>query len=225
MFHPKTPKTQQPLKRPANIYFFHSKPLSLRQWSFPLRIISIDPAIKNLAIRVEERGQRNGNEIIQTLLFEKITLDSSDEMSGLYLSLTHYLDQHLNLFMTCHLILIERQLPINYRSVRVSQHLISYFSLLLRDSPLLPALLEIDPRLKGRQLESPPYLTDRGLKKWAVEKAQEILQERGDQKALTIIHRERKKDDLSDTVVQIEAFLQYFSKLSKNYVEAFVEPS
>lgn len=208
MFHPKISKSQQSLKRPCNIYFLHSKPLSLRQWSFPLRIISIDPAIKNLAIRVEERRE---NISIQTLLFKRINLDPDDEMTNIYLSLTNFLDLHLDLFMTCHLILIERQLPINYRSVRVSQHLISYFSLRLKDSPLLPALLEIDPRLKGRQLEAPPYLTDRGLKKWAVEKAQDILQQRGDDEALEILRRERKKDDLSDTIVQIEAFIQYFN--------------
>ena len=215
MFRPKTNKAQPTDKEPYVIYPFHSQDINNRNWQNNYRIISIDPANKNFAIRVEERLTYP-----TTLLFKRLSLSDNNDLTSVYQTLTYFLDQYLELFLTCHLVIVERQLPTNYRAVRISQHVISYFMLRLKDQPLLPIIIEINPKLKSKQLLAPSSLNDRGIKKWAIEKAIELLTSRSDIVGLNIINKERKKDDLADTVVQIEAFFNYFDLLSNQYILA-----
>ena len=52
----KVPKTQQPSKSMYTLYYPHTTKIENRKWTQPyVQFISIDPAIKNLAIRVERR--------------------------------------------------------------------------------------------------------------------------------------------------------------------------
>ena len=224
MYQRKTPKSEQPYKSVYVGHNPHTIPLSERHWPDRIRIISIDPGTTHYAIRVEERNIRNTGPII-TLHFDKVGLKkdeqelSADLVSPVYSFITNYLDQYLDLFKTCHMVIVEKQLSINYRAVRMSQHTISYFMIHLKNiSPSLPMIFEIIPKLKGRELGVPPNLNERGLKLWAVEKARELLFERGDQKGLEVLNRKdpvtrrkEKKDDLSDTVCQIEALFSHFN--------------
>jgi hypothetical protein len=43
-------------------------------------------------------------------------------------------------------------------------------------------------------------------KKWATEKAMNILMERGDTDTLEEIESSKKKDDLADTLIQLQSF-------------------
>jgi hypothetical protein len=45
------------------------------------------------------------------------------------------------------------------------------------------------------------------VKKWSISKAIEILSNYNDINGLNILNKEKKKDDLADTVCQIESFL------------------
>lgn len=230
MFRPKTPKSQLPDKTPYTAYNPHTIPLSERNWSQDYyRILSIDPGIKNFGIRIEDRPRLKSNSLITTKLFQRLTLSSlspslssdsiinNDNLSFIYDIITNFLDQHLDLIKSCHFIIFERQLPINYRTVRVSQHLLSYFLLHLKNSPLLPIILEIDPKLKSKQLGAPSGLNDKQIKDWSVEKALYLLELRKDSFAIDIINKERnhrgkkKPDDLADTVCQIEALFSYLN--------------
>ena len=112
------------------------------------------------------------------------------------------------------MIIIEKQLPINYKAVRMSQHTLTYFMVHLANLPTRPMFYEISPKLKGRELGVSPLLNERGLKLWAIEKATELLTTRNDKWGLEIMNRKvnkrkEKKDDLSDTVCQIEAFFSW----------------
>lgn len=222
MFQRRTPKSEQPYKSVYVCHNPHTVPLSIRKWPERIRVISVDPGVTHYAIRVEERSTKSTG-LITTLLYDKIGLKKEDQelsndlVSPLYTFVLDFLDQHKELFRTCHMVIVEKQLPINYRAVRMSQHTLSYFMILLKNiEPELPLFFEVAPTLKGRELGAPPNLNERGLKLWAVDKARELLTDRNDKVGLEILNRKvngrkEKKDDLADVVCQIEALFSYFN--------------
>lgn len=210
MYQMRIPKSQKAYSSVYVCYNPHSKSLAKRQWPAVIRVISVDPGISNFCIRVEERNIRQSGEI-RTLLFEKMHLMKNqlelDEsmVCSVYTILSQFLDAHLELFKTCHMLIVEKQLPQNYKAVRISQHVLTYFMVTLKDIPTMPMIFELDPKLKGKELGAPPY-NSKGLKMWAVQKATELLTMRKDYYALGIMKKHKKKaDDLADTVCQIEA--------------------
>ena len=237
MYQRKTPKTQQPYKSVYVAHNPHTVPITKRKWPDVIRIISIDPGVTHYAIRVEERNIKQSGPI-KTLLFDKVGLKKDDQklsedyVCPVYSYLTNYLDNHLELFKTCHMVIVEKQLPVNYRAVRCSQHTLSYFMIHLKNiTPNLAMFFEIIPKLKGRELGVPPNMNERGLKLWAIEKAKELLTDRGDKVGMAMMtrkvnNRKEKKDDLADTVCQIEAFCSYFEwPLTKKVVTLSIDKS
>jgi hypothetical protein len=170
-------------------------------------VMSLDPATKNFAIRFERRWI-DGR--IETLIFEKHNFIQEDPVT-VNLSFDRAADllaRHLKMACDCHYILSERQLPQNYKAVRMSQHVISLLMLATRDSILRPIIIEIAPQLKGKMLGAPKGIRDKELKKWAVEIGTELFIHRKDDYALSILKKNKKKDDLCDTALQAEALFQ-----------------
>lgn len=222
MYHTrKTPKSESAYKSVYVSHNPHTVSLEKRRWPERIRIISVDPGVTHYAIRVEERNIRADGAII-TLLHDKVGLKKEEQeldegfVSKIFTFITNFLDNHKELFLTCHMVIIEKQLPINYRAVRMSQHTLTYFMVLLKNiEPNLAMFYEVAPQLKGKELGVPPNTNEKGLKQWAVVKALEILTDRGDTKGLEVLNRKvnkkkEKKDDLSDTVLQIEALFSHF---------------
>ena len=56
MYQKKIPKSQKPFGNEYTAYNPHSVDLEKRDWSDKIQVISIDPGIRNLALRVESRG-------------------------------------------------------------------------------------------------------------------------------------------------------------------------
>lgn len=161
-----------------------------------IRLISIDPGIKNFSIRIETRKDSS----INTELFERVNLQGN-----ILINLTRYLDQYLFRFRESDIIIIEKQLTKNSPLIRVSQHVLSYFVIKLLD--IHSIILEIDPKAKTRLLNA-PKLDKRKIKTWSIITAIQILQERKDILSLSILEKEKKKDDLADTVCQSEALFK-----------------
>lgn len=202
-------KTEKPDKTPYTVYYPHEIPSSERKWIQPYyQVVSIDPATKNYALRIERRYH---NGWITPIVFDKVSIGSTIQegdttICNTYQVLTAFLSKYEQFYDDCHFIIIERQLPQNYKATRIAQHSISYFSLRLHNRPLLPSIVEVDPKLKGKALGAPKGINDKQLKSWAVEKARELLTIRRDEFSLQILDYFRnKQDDLSDTVCQIEA--------------------
>jgi hypothetical protein len=211
----RTPKSQKPDSNAYIIHKIHSIDESNRDWTQGYKIIiSIDPGIKNFALRIEKRYD---NGYIEVLGFDKIDFSSyetgKDNVSALYLEITRYLDTYIDIYRMCHVVVMEKQLPQNYKMVRTSQHVISYFSFVLRDIETLPLLIEFDAKLKTKLLGCPPNLNLKGKKEWTIAKVMVMLEERGDMESLSVIKNapKRKQDDLSDIVAQIEAMCILFS--------------
>ncbi len=209
------PKCQMPDKNEFTAHLCHSIDSKYRDWSDVINIISIDPGIRNLAIRVESRGIRDNTHPIKTLVFDKLRISDADRkmddnVDKLYFLVTEFLDQYLNIFKTCHLMIIERQLPMNLKAVRISQHIISYFMGNLKNiTPSLPMIFEIDAKLKGRELGASTHLNERGIKQWSIDHCKSLLTKRKDYTGLDILSKHKKKDDLCDCVCQIEALFSF----------------
>ena len=182
------------------------------------QIISIDPAIKNLAIRIEKRYP---TAYVETIYMARLNLsqygDTTDnggttKVDPQILSvLTQFLISLLPYIQETRIVAIERQLAVNYKSSRIYQHILTFFMIHAPSFQHPCIVMDIDPKLKGKILGAPKGLNKYGLKQWAIEKALEILQIRGDRKAIECINQNRgksktKADDLSDTVIQIEAW-------------------
>jgi hypothetical protein len=225
MFAKKASKAQQPDKTPYTVYNPHSnyedRPNRWVQDYY--QIVSIDPAIKNYCIRIERR-YTNGK--IIPIVYDKTNLIPNPDKKSkeknqienlksdpnvqkaevtLYETLTNYLENFSSHYLESHFVVIERQLPHNYKAVRISQHSLSYFFLKLRDVHLLPIVIEVDSKLKSRALGCPKGLNDRQNKAWLIQKAIQLLEMRQDHYSLSILTKIRKKDDYADTVCQIEA--------------------
>jgi len=215
MFTKKVPKCQMADKNEFTSHNFHSIDTKERDWPEIINVLSIDPGIRNLAIRVESRSIRNENCPIKTLLYDKLHIKDTDReleanIDKLYSLITNFLDQYLNIIENCHILIIERQLPFNLKATRVCQHIISYFMFHLKNkTPSLPMIFEIDPKLKTRELGAPTHLNERGVKQWSVEHCQKLLTKRQDFEALKFLMKQKKKDDLSDIVCQIEALFSF----------------
>lgn len=157
-------------------------------------LISIDPSIKNLALRVE---YRNNN--IQSIIFERTSFNPDN----LYSDVITYFDQYYHILHQASIMVIEKQLPRNYNTVRLSQHIITYFMIRYYDTI---SIYEIEPRVKSKMLGYDSSVHG-NVKKWSISKAIEILSNYNDINGLNILNKEKKKDDLADTVCQIESFL------------------
>lgn len=205
----KISKTESPDKTPYTVYYPHTIQVTERKWTQPYyQVVSIDPARKNYAMRIERRYH---NGWITPIVFDKVSIEAIDEVGGVtiyntYQVLTAFFEKYQQFYDDCHFIIIERQLPQNYRATRIAQHSISYFSIRLHNRPLLPSIIEIDSKVKGKVLGAPKGLNDKQLKSWAIEKARHLLTIRLDQFSLQVLDCFRnKQDDLSDTVCQAEA--------------------
>ena len=86
------------------------------------------------------------------------------------------------------------------------QHILSYFQLVY---PHI-ARIELPSTLKTSKLMPAPIKMDREARKnWAKEYAMELCQNRGDIASITVLQQAKKKDDLADTVVQLEAYRRW----------------
>ena len=213
MWRAKTPQGELPEKSLYSYHYPHSISSDKRNWNQGFRqVISIDPGRKNYAFRIERRYD-DGR--IIPIVFDKTEIESittTDDVTVVdtYKVLTGFLDKYKQFYDDCHYVIIEKQMHFNYKAVRISQHTISYFSLVLFNKPLLPAIIEIDSKLKGKMLEAPK---GEDLKKWAVLKAREMFEAREDQFSIGVLDYFRsKQDDLSDTACQIEAFFLYLKQ-------------
>jgi major membrane immunogen (membrane-anchored lipoprotein) len=212
-YKPKVPKSQAPPKGPFVEYYPHSKQKTERDWNGDYyQTVSIDPARKHYAIRIE-RSYKNGK--IIPLVFDKQDVDgepkeeSEDKINTTYDKITALLDKYKKYYNECHYIIVEKQLPYNYKVVRVEQHTVSYFSFVCRDQGKLPSIISVCPQLKGKMLGIPKGCNEKQTKQWAIEKGFELLEKRKDDFSIEVLKATKKKDDLGDTVCQREAFFIY----------------
>lgn len=207
-----------------------------------LQTTSIDIAIKHFAIRIEKRFPNGSIELLyfnkidfrepisatssatsstSTSIVATNKDDESESKGTTKISpailnrITEFLTSLLPAYYNApeSVIGIERQMAINYKATRIFQHVLSFFMIHAPYFKNYCMIVDINPQLKGNILGAPRKLTYNELKTWSIDKAIEILRQRGDSISITILQTHRgktktKADDLADTVVQMEAWIR-----------------
>jgi len=191
------------------------------------KFVSIDPGTRNFAIRIEARGKIHGVERAVKPLYYAVWDIATDKQCKIdpnvpvetYRNLIAKFEEIKEMIMDVDIIVIERQLPINFKSALMMHSASMIFSMWLKDSPYYPVIYKVCPKLKGRMLGAPRKISKDELKAWAVVKATELLTHQGDTWSIEVINSTKKADDLSDTVVQLEALLMFWGHPLATYTK------
>nr|QBK90381.1 MAG: holliday junction resolvase [Pithovirus LCPAC103] len=211
MFQKKIPKSQKPDPNDYTVYNPHTLPLELREtgWGEFVRIVSIDPGTVNYALRVSLRARfkefyfHPKTEYMENLKFVPNNATPEQVASGM-VEMLKFLKVGLPTFLKCHIVIIERQLPVNYKACRFSAATLAFFIDHLADAEYLPIIIEVHAKMKGKMLGASSGLNKTQLKRWSVEKAAELCWSRNDP-YLSSFQKAGKRDDIADTITQEEA--------------------
>ena len=128
--------------------------------------------------------------------------------ADIFLRLTDLLDRHKEYFDKCSTIIIEQQMSfgsrVNTMAIKIAQHTYSYFLFRYGNKK---KIVEFPSYNKTQLLGAPPGLDKPKRKKWAVEKANEIWTLRGDLDTLDMVIKTKKKDDMSDCLLHVLAYI------------------
>ncbi len=200
-----------------------------------LRIATFDIGKKNFAFVVQEFDKQQLEKaktkeelfkIGQIILFENINLTKGCKKCYLdprtFINMTDTLDERKNIWDTCSAFVIEQQMSFgkkrNTMALKLGQHCYSYFSIFYRD---FKKVLEFPSYHKTQMLDAPKkfgsikktYKNGKSRmikdnhKKWSIRLATEILEKKGDDKHLEILNKMKKKDDVSDCLLMIYAYI------------------
>jgi hypothetical protein len=172
----------------------------------------------------------------RTVLFANTDVSCGDDtktvVSGDTLcTITELLDYHKDIFSQCDYIVVETQMQFgklrNPKAIRVAHHVQSYFYIMFGR---LARVIDFPAYNKTQVLGAPkvPSVTKKGFtrykavdkptrKKWACTVAEDILLARRDWDSIDKLEDMKKKDDVSDCLLQSIAFLLLHSSSSSEY--------
>lgn len=150
----------------------------------------------------------NGNTILyQNLDLTKNTNKDKYLDQKVCFNMIAELDKIKHLIDPCSIILIEQQMSFqntrNTMAIKLAQNCASYF---LHRYGMDKEIIEFPAYYKTQILGAPKKMTKPQRKKWATEKAIEIIMERGETETLEQISGKKKKDDLADVLIQLQSF-------------------
>jgi hypothetical protein len=211
------------LKSGKNLYTIHAfeentPPINWKNLK-ELRICSIDMGRVNFGMQIETRRIVRGElEVTRELIIKReLKPAPTHGISYFYKQFTDLIYEYQDLMFDCRLILIEKQMAVvgagkggNVKTYRDMQHLITLFQFFPFNNPC--HIVELSPRVKTKYLRCPDSIKGKQIKKWCVDKAEEIIDLIGDSKGLELIEELRsekdKLDEIGDTICQVEAFIQ-----------------
>jgi hypothetical protein len=182
-------------------------------------IVSFDIGKKNFAFVVEEENDENDEKNGKIILFKNLDL-TIDTNKKLYLdpkifhNMYTELEKYTSFWEKCNVILIEKQMSFrgkrNTMALKLGQHCYSYFVFKYGTTK---KIIEFPAYHKTQVLGAPKKQTKNQRKKWAIEKAQSILAQRGDYENLVAIFHERKLDDICDCILMNIAYIMRKKKI------------
>lgn len=155
----------------------------------------------SLLYKVYKEGSRVVHEKIDMTKEPFKCRDYKDD--NVLLNIIAYLDRYKKLWDTCAIFVLERQMKKNYVASKIQWIIYSYF--VNRYGPF-KVVTDIQASRKTKILGAPLKMTKPKRKDWAVSEAIKILKVRGDLRGLTDLEKKGKKDDLGDSLVQLQAF-------------------
>ena len=200
-----------------------------------LRIAAFDIGKKNFAFVVQEFDTRE-LELAKTkdklyvtgkiVLFKNVNLTKGCKKCYLdprtFINMTDTLDEYKDIWDTCSVFVIEQQMSFgrkrNTMALKLGQHCYSYFSIFYRD---FKKVIEFPSYHKTQMLDAPKkfgsikktYKNGKSKmikdnhKKWSIRLATRILEMKKDLEHLEILNKMKKKDDVSDCLLMIYAYI------------------
>ena len=200
-----------------------------------LRIASFDIGKKNFAFVVQEFDTHE-LELAKTkdklyitgkiVLFKNVNLTKGCKKCYLdprtFINMTDTLDEYKDIWDTCSVFVIEQQMSFgrkrNTMALKLGQHCYSYFSIFYRD---FKKVIEFPSYHKTQMLDAPKkfgsikktYKNGKSKmikdnhKKWSIRLATRILEMKNDLEHLEILNKMKKKDDVSDCLLMIYAYI------------------
>jgi ribonucleotide reductase alpha subunit len=190
-----------PLMNPPSVYEFYKRP----EETF-VQVAAIDIGVKNTSIAMERRWSSGHIDIIMLVNINFTVTEEKITDTIYYTTSIEHLTKYLPYFEMCQYILVESQLPINYDAVRMSQHIITFLMMNLKNKGCKPMICEIDTYFKSRIFDAPKKMKKPELKKWCIQYALNLLEKRKDTKTIEMIKSHTKKDDLCDTLCYCEGW-------------------
>ena len=144
----------------------------------------------------------------QTIYFKNSDISLGEKITSnkclsqdIFIELLNLLDAHTEYFDTIDFFVIEEQMSFmgknNVTAQKISQFIYSYFVIKYKDTKKIVVFPAYN---KTQMLGCPPGLTKPQRKKWIVEKAKEIWTIRGDIESVEALEKNKKADDISDTL-------------------------
>lgn len=125
-----------------------------------------------------------------------------------FVNITTEFDKYREYWDKCEVILIEQQVSygnkINLSAIKIGQHCFSYFSILYGN---FKEIIEYPAYNKYQVLGAPKAEKDYLKKNWAPSVAKYIWTTRGDPTSLELLEKSKKKDDLSDVLIQCISYM------------------
>lgn len=159
-----------------------------------------------------------------TVLFQNLDLTAGTEKNKyldqkVCLNMITSLDKFKEYIDKCDIVVIEQQMSFkacqNTMAIKLAQNCASYF---LHRYGANKEIIEFPAYHKTQVLGAPKKggkaMSKPERKKWATEKAIEIIMDRGELETLEHISSKKKKDDLADVFIQLQSFkfLRYVEK-------------
>ena len=153
----------------------------------------------------------------EVVLHKNIDITGGEKTNGDHILVNMYkvLEEHSEYFDKCAIIIIESQMAFgkntNVMALKLAQHCKSYF--IFKYASGEKEIIDF-PAYHKTKVFGAGKMTKPQRKKWAPDKAVDILLGRGDIQGAELINSARKKDDLADTLVELQAFkfLRYVSE-------------
>jgi hypothetical protein len=156
------------------------------------------------------------------VLFRNLDLTENTDKSKyldtkIYMNMIKAMDEYKEFFDKCSIIVIEQQMSFkaaqNTMALKLGQQCFSYFLFRYGEEK---EIIEFPAYYKTQILGAPKVASSSNgklkamskpdRKKWSVEKAVEILLERGDVESVEELTKKRKRDDMADVLIQLQSF-------------------
>lgn len=192
-------------------YNFHTLKPIIPSQDKSIIVITIDPGIKHLALRI---AKKNIDNTIETLFFRRADMytyeghnpklmDSLDPnfFTNYYNNTFKFLNSIKEALCDSHFIVFESQIIDNPDMVRISLFIVGILSSIIKDKGFRPLVIEFDPKLKSKLLGA-PKMTKNELKKWCIPIALQYCQEKSDpnRDLIEFLESKQKRDDIADTI-------------------------
>lgn len=195
-------------KLPPVIYYYTGNKKHKHQENY--FVGTLDPGREYFGFRIEEVTKKGKFVKLHTFRVTDVWYNEDGDKDDyvVYYNLVQLLNKYKENFLKCDFICVERQLKQNQPCVRIMQHIITYFIVIVDGTDIV--LCDMDPKFKYRYLGAPSDVKGKKLKNvWGPMKAMKICRKNKDKKSIKYINKHSKINDLTDLILMSRALIKY----------------